>query len=139
MSAMVPASWTRVHDLPSEAQSALIALCSESFDGPEALEHLDEWEWRIEHEPVDALKARVMDGLLAEGEDEWATFDEYHAWYMSQDDPRQVDHGASVWPCIAEDIPDGPPIEDGWHRFHSYVAKGMAEIPMLHSRMRETS
>ena len=57
-------------------------------------------------------------------------FGEYHNDYQSK---YRVDHGSSVLPVIL--YPNGgfmnEPIEDGWHRFHSYVAKGLRDIPVL--------
>lgn len=58
------------------------------------------------------------------------TFEEYHEWAYDG-----TDHGDSVFPIVIsktlyfdkmEEF-----IEDGWHRFHSYVHKGIKEIPFV--------
>ena len=59
-------------------------------------------------------------------------FNKYHKWYRKQ---GKVDHGDSVFPIILssdESIENGFEfIEDGWHRFHSYVDKGIKNIPVV--------
>ena len=53
------------------------------------------------------------------------SFQEYHEWYGDN-----TDHGDSIFPIIIE--PDcGEYIVDGWHRFHSYVRKGIDKIPYV--------
>lgn len=80
--------------------------------------------------PTQELTAFVFDcmKLSPEGAD-YDTFDAYHRWYAGQD--SDTDHGNSVWPVILCDIPNEG-LEDGWHRFHSYVRKGLKEIPCLY-------
>jgi hypothetical protein len=70
--------------------------------------------------PIDLIKDEVTKRL------EYNTFDEYHKWYGDE----QTDHGDSVLPIII-DYDDEELIVDGWHRFHSYVRKGLTEIPVL--------
>ena len=58
-------------------------------------------------------------------------FNEYHKWY--REDSKE-DYGDSVFPIILS--PDERErgfefIEDGWHRFHSYVNKGITNIPVV--------
>lgn len=59
--------------------------------------------------------------------EDFSTFDEYHAQYRSHDD---TDHGDSKYPCIVSNTEDEW-LLDGWHRFHSYVAKGDSELHLL--------
>ena len=61
------------------------------------------------------------------------TFDEYHKWYRKK---SKEDYGDSVFPIMLssdEDrmMPGFEFIEDGWHRFHSYVDKGITNIPVV--------
>jgi|TARA_R110000803_G_C11751731_1_gene292573 hypothetical protein len=59
-------------------------------------------------------------------------FNEYHKWYREE---NKEDYGDSVFPIIIssdEGIDDRFEfIEDGWHRFHSYVDKGITNIPVV--------
>jgi len=70
--------------------------------------------------PIDLIKDEVVKRL------DFNTFDEYHKWYGDE----QTDHGDSVLPIII-DYDDEELIIDGWHRFHSYVRKGLNKIPVL--------
>ena len=56
----------------------------------------------------------------------WNNFEDYHKWYGDE----ETDHGDSVLPIII-DFNDEELIIDGWHRFHSYVRKGLTKIPVL--------
>jgi hypothetical protein len=70
--------------------------------------------------PIDLIKDEVAKRL------DFNTFDEYHKWYGDE----QTNHGDSVLPIII-DYDDEELIIDGWHRFHSYVRKGLNKIPVL--------
>jgi len=69
--------------------------------------------------PIDLIKDEVKDRMG------YKTFDEYHKWYGDD-----TDHGDSVLPVII-DFDDEELIIDGWHRFHSYVRKGLDNVPVL--------
>jgi hypothetical protein len=78
--------------------------------------------------PVKAAKAHVMalGDLAADWSGDW---DAYHAWYAGQGDvPDHPRDGR--WPAIMSSFGDEA-FEDGWHRFHSYVAAGDADIPVV--------
>ena len=59
-------------------------------------------------------------------------FNKYHKWYRKQ---GKVDHGDSLFPIILssdKSLLNGYEfIEDGWNRFHSYVDKGVTNIPVI--------
>lgn len=80
--------------------------------------------------PVEHLKRKVMkDPDIHEsfGND----FDAYHKWYMEH---GSVPMHKERWPIVLQhpDLESSlGPIEDGWHRFHSYVAQGDKTIPVL--------
>ncbi len=62
----------------------------------------------------------------------FVSFDEYHRWYLS--DGGACSHGTSVWPVILNDDGDDDGtglFQDGWHRFHAYVASGVKTIPCI--------
>lgn len=54
-------------------------------------------------------------------------FADYHQWYVSQ---GGVAAHKAMWPPIASCMA-GELFEDGWHRFHSYVAAGKKIVPVL--------
>lgn len=75
--------------------------------------------------PVDEAKQRCMQL----SEDLWGctSFGDYHELYVACGDIP--DHGESKWPCIAPGVNEW--LDDGWHRFHSYIAAGDPFIPLL--------
>ena len=70
--------------------------------------------------PIELIENEVAKRL------EWDSFEDYHKWYGDE----ETDHGDSVLPVII-DFDDEELIVDGWHRFHSYVRKGLTKIPVL--------
>jgi len=60
-------------------------------------------------------------------------FDAYHKWFM--DHCGTEDHGVSVWPVILDSTGDAL-LQDGWHRFHSYVERKLEQIPCLYCPRR---
>jgi len=63
---------------------------------------------------------------------DWDDFNEYHQWYQA-DNP--YDHTDSLFPIMLSSDKDlesgGEYIEDGWHRFHSYIKNGITNIPVI--------
>ncbi len=77
----------------------------------------------------------IIEGVMKYGDisrQGWDNFNHYHKWYIKA---GSIDHGDSVFPIILssdEGIDDRFEfIEDGWHRFHSYVDKGIKNIPVI--------
>lgn len=60
--------------------------------------------------------------------DLYSTWDEYHSKYVSIDTPEHPEE--CRWPVILS-ADDYETLRDGWHRFHSYVRDGAAEIPAI--------
>ena len=81
-----------------------------------------EMEFRIGEISIEEVIEGVMKWLCRE----WDTFEEYHEWYKEGD---HTDHGDSVFPIVLSGCEEY--IEDGWHRFHSYVDKGLKKIPFV--------
>jgi hypothetical protein len=71
--------------------------------------------------PIDLIKEEVGKRMG------YGTFDEFQKLFWSTDD---TDHGDSVLPIII-DFNDEELIIDGWHRFNSYIRKGLNKIPVL--------
>jgi hypothetical protein len=107
-------------ELPREAQHAVEAYCAEMTDD-ERRAHIRRFAYTLDRVSLDALCVDIVRAGLSEG----ATFMEYHAWYCNHNDVPN--HGASVWPVI---LGEGV-IDDGWHRFHSYVRRGLTYVPTL--------
>lgn len=62
----------------------------------------------------------------------FTTLDDYHRWYLSERDAPS--YGKSVWPVIlngSQDDDGAGLLQDGWHRFHGYVAHGVEMIPCV--------
>ena len=70
--------------------------------------------------PIKLIQDEVIKRL------DWDSFENYHKWYGDEN----TDHGDSVLPIII-DFDDEELIVDGWHRFHSYVRKGLDQIPVV--------
>lgn len=132
--AMQDTGWVGFDDLPVEAQLAVqnwttvhtpeyLTLCAR-------LSH-----WQMVWIPTDIAIERVMSSgdHVTDFDGDWET---YHDWYLSQG--NIPDHGPSRWPVIEATIEarnaDFGYLDDGWHRFHSYVAAGDTHIPLLRSR-----
>jgi len=58
-------------------------------------------------------------------------FDAYHAWYQSHRGESNRGGGDNpTWPVILSDFEDEI-LQDGWHRFHQYIANGAKKIACL--------
>lgn len=56
-------------------------------------------------------------------------FEDYHNWYISFCDTPFY---SKQWPVILAQGSCGEEIiEDGWHRFHSYIRDGIKSIPFV--------
>jgi hypothetical protein len=82
--------------------------------------------------PTAELLPRIMEGYqLAEFHGDWAA---YHAWYTSFGSTPDHDMTKPLWPVwFAIDHRDNEALEDGWHRLHDYVRKGMQVIPGVYT------
>lgn len=86
--------------------------------------------------PLDALTAEVMedDDLKdAFGSD----FEAYHSWYMNDAGPKfspgkKGKYKSDRWPVFLSCY-DDETLQDGWHRFHCYYARGVTLVPCLYS------
>lgn len=121
--------WSSYDDLPEPAKNAIRHL-SHSASTDELEAHARTRQWQIEYVSVDEMKQRVMadDPDLAR---QYGDFEGYHRWYLSAG--PVPDHGSSRWPVI-EKHPDDETegyLDDGWHRFHSYIRAGDTHIPLL--------
>jgi len=71
----------------------------------------------------------IIEGIRNDYEElDFDNFNEYHKWYREE---SKEDYGDSVFPIILSPNNGFEFIEDGWHRFHSYVDKGIKNIPVI--------
>ena len=141
--------WLTLTELPEEALRAVIIY---SFGG------VEQWADLCPQDIVDALETlkerfgkkrfglaeipmadakKYLIGFMPKEEigRDWSTFDEYHQWYITAGggglgfDKRLVKH-LKQWPVILSGY-DDEFIQDGWHRFHSYVMQNRKTIPVL--------
>jgi hypothetical protein len=82
--------------------------------------------------PTAELLPRIMEGYqLAPFRGEWSA---YHAWYTSFGSTPDHDVTRPLWPVwLAIDHRDREALEDGWHRLHDYVRKGLQLIPGVYT------
>lgn len=118
--------------LPQTAQHALRNWSrDQSAEEQEAWQCEQGFRYEIETVPMAEMKARIFD-TNADMADDFGDFDSYHAWYTGGE--RIPDHGASRWPCIEAEPsldPQAEYLDDGWHRFHSYVNAGHESVDVL--------
>ena len=69
------------------------------------------------------------DAIHANSDYDHASFAAYHEWYVQN--CYNEDNGKSVWPVILNYF-DDELLQDGWHRFHSYVERKLKTIPCLY-------
>jgi hypothetical protein len=126
--------WVGFDALPVEAQLAV-----QNWTDVHTAEYLSMHarlsEWQMVWLPVATAIERVMSSgdHVDDFDGDWET---YHDWYVSRG--NLPDHGTSRWPVIEASIEarnaDYGYLDDGWHRFHSYVLAGDTHIPLLRSR-----
>ena len=80
-------------------------------------------EFRVGEISIEELKDRIMKCNCFDFDD----FEEYHNWYVEVGDIP--DYKDSVFPVVLSDC--GECIEDGWHRFHSYIRNKLTKIPFV--------
>lgn len=114
------------HQLTDECQNALLAYCYMSYETVEEVEAFYKDElFTFEMIDIEEAKRRCMQFPFDAGD--FYSFEEYHQWYIEGGDIP--DHGDSIYPVIEGGHNEW--LDDGWHRFHSYVKKGFQKIPVL--------
>ena len=117
------------YKLPYKYKKSLMIFRNEGVVNDEDIKELitDELKTKFKYKsfyigdvPRDLIKEEVTKRL------DWDNFEDYHKWYGD----KKTDHGDSILPIII-DFDDEEFIIDGWHRFHSYVRKGLNKIPVL--------
>jgi hypothetical protein len=81
--------------------------------------------------PMAKLTEAVWLSSPSDLQKDFAGFDEYHEWYVSNNDTPE--HNGSRWPVIlASDQDEEAVLQDGWHRFHSYYRDHARIVPALY-------
>lgn len=122
--------WVGFNRLPIEAQHALRVYFYMTED-EEFQKQMNLRCFKEEWIPLVEAKKLCMD-FSPDLKEEHGDFETYHAWYAQGAIP---DHGHSLWHCIVGGV--GEWLDDGWHRFHSYVRKGFPMIPTLELQFKE--
>lgn len=123
--------------LPEVSQLAMIAwyLQGTTLDWEGAVEAAKCHDYRLSEIPTEDFIERMMTYTESSPPeiDRFTSFDEYHKDYVA----REAGRGTPVpnypatnrWPVL---IPASDYlIEDGFHRFHSYVESGHTTIPVI--------
>ena len=121
---------TSYADLPASARAAVAAyMAADCETDQDVLKATEGVVFELEHMPArDLVDAcwHAPDNTMC---DEFPDWNAYHEWYWkAENDADYKDHLIEMWPVI---LCDGEGILDGWHRFHWYLRKGVAEIPTL--------
>ena len=111
-------------DLPDEAKKSVDLYYKEELNLN--INNDDVFEYSIIK--TDLLKEYISVPNKHKNIDYLEDFDDYHLWYILEK-INMIDSD-EIWSLIlskkSEDI-----IEDGWFRLHSYVSKGIKEIPCV--------
>lgn len=116
--------------LPAEATFATVQYCFEIDDMPEMHQAVDIFKMvsaKLLEIPVDVIKAAFM--ATPEVAESFATFDDYHRWYMGAGDVPVYGIN-NRWPCVASCM-EGEVVQDGSHRLHAYIEAGHSTVPVL--------
>ena len=92
---------------------------------PYCIEKYGHLKFGMEEISTEKLKEKILERPDLEG---FKKFEDYHAWYKKDCGIPKYSN-KNRWACIAEseDV-----LQDGWHRFHSYVDAGHKTIPLVH-------
>jgi len=114
--------------LPATAKQAILARAAEHLDPDTKSPRIDpKQRFGYVEIPMEALQQAVLAAVQREGAP-FKTFEDYHRWYISHGIPSHIE----VWPIELDmDDPDQI-IDDGSHRFHSYVRSGVKVVPAIY-------
>ena len=113
--------------------------CPELFDLPEItkadvekrmphfIEHYGTRPFGVVTLSSETLKSAVMDD--EEIASSFSSWEDYHEWYTSHSDMPAHGH-ENRWPVILWNG-NTETLQDGWHRFHSYIRDGHSDIPVI--------
>jgi hypothetical protein len=115
-------------NLPPLAKQAIRARAAEHLD-PGARPKIDpKMRFGYVEIPMEAMQQAVLAAVQREGAP-FKTFNEYHRWYLGHGDTPTH---KTIWPIELDlDDPDQI-IDDGSHRFHSYVRSGLKLVPAIY-------
>lgn len=122
----------KFRELPETAQKAIIARAREHLDPSERVPRINpNRKFGYVEIPMNALKQAIFKNILEnEPDTPFKSFDDYHRWYISHGD---TPNHTEIWPIELETrYPELGLIEDGSHRFHSYVQRGLSIVPAIY-------
>lgn len=118
-------------DLPLPHKKALLEYCSMALEEMKDLKNFydsNRVTFTIEDISLEEAKARWKKHHNNDWSWDCKDFDEYHRIYVG-DGSHIPNHGNSMYPVIEGG--DDEWLDDGWHRFHSYIKYGKRTIPVL--------
>ncbi|MES5838038.1 hypothetical protein [Bacillus cereus group sp. MG11] len=114
------------NELSSACKMALLEYCYMSCETMEDVRLMyKNNSFTFEIISIEESKKRCMQFPFDAGD--FLTFEEYHEWYIKGGDIPY--YGESMYPVIQGG--DGEWLDDGWHRFHSYILYKKGFIPVL--------
>ena len=129
-------------ELPFEAKETLRLMsdCAPwGYDADECATFFTDAEFALFNVPMEEITAAVLEAGF---DDDWNTWDEYHAWYSGRTAdgqyPGRSEQGHEILDLSLR--PDLWPVNmsggdellwDGWHRLHTYYARGEPFVPVL--------
>jgi hypothetical protein len=118
--------------LPKVAKLAIRTRAAEHLDPDEKAPRIDpNMPFGYVEIPMDALKHAMLASIKRDDpKAPFANFDEYHHWYTSHGD---TPNHTEVWPIELDMVADNQIIDDGSHRLHSYIRRGLKIVPAIYS------
>lgn len=84
--------------------------------------------------PMDVLCQCIVEQFKAQyNPTKITTILEYHEQYMGDTKEKDLtDHYTELWPAILDSDPENDLLQDGWHRFHTYLIRKIKTMPLLY-------
>jgi len=110
-------------ELPPEAQKA-----ADVYYGEDIADR--GWRFGLVEMTVEQARTLVWEFRSDDMRSDWSSFDEWHQWYVECG--LDADTYSENWPLVlsSDQECDGL-IEDGWHRFNSYIVQGRTSMMAL--------
>jgi len=80
--------------------------------------------------PVEELKTLYMN--MPDIASHFTSFDDYHAWYIAGEEEELMNKYTELWPVLLSSDWEDEALDDGNHRFHVYIERGIDPIPAMY-------
>ena len=115
---------TQFHELWEHNAKQLVQNLAKAL--PQIVERYGKLEYGLVNIPTQQLKDAWLE-INDDAVKDYKTFDAYHQWYQGGNNHYVK---TPTWPVILGSF-HFELLEDGWHRFHGYIANNAYEIPAL--------